>query len=61
LAAEALAPDAASAVTALARAAFDRAFEGVIVAAAALLFAGAAAIAFVDRTRPHTRAVRSGY
>lgn len=60
-AAEALAPDAASTLIALARAAFDRAFEGVIVTAAALLFAGAAAIVFVDRTRLHTRAVRSGH
>lgn len=60
LAAEALAPGTASAVTALARAAFDRAFEGVILTAATLLFAGAAVIAWVDRTRLHPRAVRSG-
>lgn len=59
LAAEALAPDAASAVIALARAAFDRAFEGVVAMAAALLFAVAAAIAFLDKPRRHAGAVRS--
>jgi DHA2 family multidrug resistance protein-like MFS transporter len=60
LAAEALAPDAAGTVIALARAAFDRAFEGVVATAVALLFAVAAAIAFVQKSRQSAKTARSG-
>lgn len=49
--AESLAPDVARDLVALARAAFDNAFVGVIAIAVAMLFATAAAIGFFGRSR----------
>ena len=51
LAAEQLTPEAARGLVDLARAAFDRAFEGVIVTASCLLFVSALAIALANRSR----------
>lgn len=51
LAAEGIAPELAQELIALARAAFDRAFEGVIAASSLLLFVSALAIAFAIGSR----------